>query len=507
MIGGTIFIVFLLIFSTSLTAIQIQNKNTNKSVIQNKELNVSSLLKGLFLKTSDSTSLLDLLKSSIRTNCEGIEKTSEITFALYNDIDVDNNENTGINGKDIQVQYLILPYFLPSPDFTIGAMLSVNVERLNDDIKDKEFSLSAGIADKTITVGYQSPDQQFNEIPNSIQISTAVFLKLSDNTIGFSFQMNPSYTSNQDQKKIRLFGSTEYGGVSHGFSFDFEPATETDITISSTKKPNEWQYEFSKDSLFDTDFTAEFEKTTNGETKQTLLNINPLPNDIFFTLGLTPFSSEGGQISYQCNQMHDVSVLVETSDLGLCKYALIKNTPRSIDAEWLPSRQNGFYHIDIDSDGTQISLLNKLNNPTINLSISDISTVDMTAFWNLTNPGDFKVMKDPSLHVDLDFLFEEWIMSLDAEPTAEEISFSWFNNDSGFVTMDTNWQPLNQMELHMVGPELGVNIAGETFKAENFRVNWSETIFPVEITGNLDFFSIGIHVFIDGTWYKLWPLL
>lgn len=505
--GGVIFIVFLLIFSTGIAAIQIQKENTNSS-LKEGQLNVSSLLKGLFFRaSSDSTSLLDLLTGTIRTHCAGVEKTSEVTFALYNDIDVDNNENTGLNGKDIRVQYLILPYFLPSPDLTLGVMLSVNVDRIGEEIKDQAFSLSAEIADKTLTVGYQSPDQQFNEIPDSIQLSTTVFLKLTDNTMGFSFHMNPSYDSNQNEKKITLFGSVEHSAVTNEFSFEFEPATETDITISSTKKPNEWQYKFSKDTSFETMFTAEISKGVNEETKDTILTIDPLPDDITFSLSLTPFSSEGGSISYQCDQMHDVSVLVETSDLGICRYALIKNTPRRIDAEWLPLKENGFYHINIDSDGTQISLLNTLTNPTINLSITDLSTIDMTAFWNLTNPGDFEVIKDPSLHVDLDFLFEEWIMNLDAEPTAEKISFSWDTNNSGFIAMDTDWQPLNQMELHMLGPDLGVNIAGETLKAEDFRLNWTETIFPVEITGELDFFSIAIHVFIDGIWYKLWPLL
>lgn len=518
--GGVIFIVFLLISSSGFAAPQIkendagaksflstsENMDQGSLLKEDEQLDVSSLLQELFFR-ADASSLLDLFTGIIRTNCAGVEKTSEITFALYNDIDVDNDENTGVNGKDIRVQYLILPYFLPSPDLTIGAMLSVNVDRIGDEIKDKAFSLSVEIADKTLAVGYQSPDQQSNEIPESIQLSTTVFLKLTDNSIGFSFHMNPSYVNNQDGKKITLFGSVEHSAVTHGFSFNFEPSTETDIIITSTKKPNEWQYKFSKDAAFETRFIAELSKSTEGETKETTLTINPLPDQILFSLSLTPFSSEGGSISYQCDQMHDISVLVETSTLGICKYALIKNTPRRIDAEWLPAKQNGFYHINIDSDGTQISLLNTLTNPTINLSITDLSTVDMTAFWNLTKPGDFEVIKDPSFHIDLDFVFEEWVMNLDAEPTAEKISFSWDTNNSGFIAMDTDWQPLNQMELHMVGPDLGVNIAGETLKAEDFQLNWTETIFPVEITGELDFFSISIHVLIDGTWYKLWPLL
>lgn len=519
---GVILITFLLISSIQIPAMQkttqkqnlvnINNDcNENNHIVQsnkNEMLDVSSLIKNIFFRKTDSSSLMDFLTSTVRTKCAETEKTTEITFALFNDIDVDNNENTGINGKDIRIQYLILPYLLPSPDPTIGAQLSVNVERIGDEIKDQSFSLSTNIGENILTVGFNSSEEEHNEIPKSIQLSTTVFLQLTDSTIGFSFYMDPLYESNQEQKKITLFGSAEYGTVTHDYAFGFEPATETEITIRSTKKPEEWRYTLIRNSLYQTVLTARLSKKAIGETTQTKLTIDPLPDNIDFRLRLTPFSSEGGSLSYQCNQMYDMSVLVETNDLGVCKYALIENTPRRVDAEWIPTRDEGFYHIDIDSEGTNIYLLNTLKNPSINISLTDISTVDMTSFWNMTNPGDFRIIKDPSFHVNLDVLFDEWMARLDAEPTAENIYFSWKSNVSGYLTVDTNQDPLSNINVLIKGPDSGVNIDGETLSADDFHLDW--TVWPlselvINKSGSIDFLSLSIDIFVNNEWYHLWP--
>ena len=477
---------------------------------EEQTINAKTLLKNLFFnRVHSQDTQYSIFTSLITTTCDGIQKTSEISYAAFNDIDVDNDENTGINGKDIRIQYLLLPYFVPSPELTLGVVFSVSVERIGEEIKDNSFSLSAMLADNLISVGYESPDTGANEIPLRIQLSSMVFVELSKGTTGFTISMDPSYASNQEGKEIGLFASFDDTNVKRMYSFGFKPASETQITLRATNDPNKWQYTFTKDTPFDTVFTAELTKIASGMTKETKLTIDSLPDEISFALSLTPFSSEGGRIEYESDSMYDVSVLVETSDIGRCKYALIKNTPQKLFAEWIPAKEDGFYHVDIESGGTTIYVFNSLHSPTINLSISDLRTVDLTAFWNLTNPGDLNVIKDPSLHIDLDILFEDWEAELDAEPTAENIYFSWESDVSGFLTLDTDQQPLSDIYLLVRGPSNGLSVTGETLSADDFHLEW--TVWPlsdfyVDKTGSIDFATLSIDVYIEGFWYHLWPL-
>ncbi len=514
-IAGVMFITLLLIIATSFAvAFQqfnmrtIKNQNHNEKALKEQIFDGKKLLKNVFFGRNQELQL-NFFTSSINTAFNDVEKTTDIIFGLNNKLDIDNNQNTGVDGKDIQVQYLLLPYITLSPDFILGAVFSVSVELLSEEIKENSFSLSANIADNLISVGYDNSGGENNVIPSRIQLSSLLFIQPSDQTTGITLNMNPTYESGQSEKEINLFASYDDTEVERTYSFGFQPATETQITIQSTLDPNTWEYKFTRDSPFDTIFTADMKKTVEGDTKETKLTIDSLPEEISFSLTLTPFSSDGGSIEYQSESMYDVSVLVETDEIGVCKYALIENTPRKLAAEWVPSKENGSYHVSIDSDGTTVYLLNSLQNPTINLSINDLSTVDLTAFWNLTNPGDFEVFKDPSLHVDLDIIFEEWEAQLDAEPTAEHIYFSWKSNVSGFLTLDTNEQSLSNMDLLIRGPENGIKLFGETLSADDFHLEW--TVWPlsefyVNKTGSITFFSLTIDVFVNDQWYHIWPL-
>lgn len=514
--GAVVFITFLLIFSSSFSVAHnlVQNENMFSEKedtvhVNDQTLNANLLLKNLFFGRNKNNELqLNFFTSTITTTCNQVKKDTEITFGMFNNIDVDNNANTGVNGKDIRVQYLILPYFLPSPEFTLGAAFSVSVERIGEEIKDSEFSLSAMISDNLFSVGYESPEGVSNEIPKRIQLSSTIFIEPMSGSIGTSFYMNPSYEENQAGKQITLFASFDDTNVKRSYAFGFQPASETQITLRSTPDPDKWQYTVNRDTPFDTILTAEMTKSTNGITKETKLTIDSLPEEISFSLALTPFSSDGGSIEYESSTMYDVEVLVETAQLGQCKYAVIQNTPRRLSAEWIPSRENGFYHLDIDSDGTTVYLLNSLQSPTINLSIKELSSVDMTAFWNLTNPGDLQVKKNPSLHVDLDILFEDWEAQLDAEPTAEDIFCSWNSNISGYFSIDTDREPLSNVNLLIKGPQNGVRLIGETLAADDFFLEWNVwplSDFAVNKSGSIDYFSLSIDIFINGEWYHLWP--
>ena len=53
----------------------------------------------------DYIDIMDLIKGKVYTTCDGVKKITDINFASYNDINVDNDFETGQNGIDISVQY------------------------------------------------------------------------------------------------------------------------------------------------------------------------------------------------------------------------------------------------------------------------------------------------------------------------------------------------------------------------------------------------------------------
>lgn len=159
--------------------------------------------------------------------------------------------------------------------------------------------------------------------------------------------------------------------------------------------------------------------------KEVIFAINQLPEELSFSLESTPLAKGGGKIIYESDEMHDIEVLITTNELGVCKYATIRNTPRKLIAEWTPTRMNGSYVIRVESDGTAFILKNSLDNPTINFTVNNLESINVTATWNLTNLGDFTVTKDPSLNIDIEFMIGEWIATLDAQPVANHLSASW----------------------------------------------------------------------------------
>jgi len=461
-----------------------------------------------FFRPSEENPILSFLTSTIQTRCGSVDKTSTITFGLQNNIDIDDNQQTGIDGADIQVQYFLLPWITLDPEISVGVILSLRIERIGDEIKNQPFSLSSSISNGILTLGYQSPEGEDNLIPESMQLSAYAFIKPESNTNGLTFFMNPTYETPSSPQELSLFSTYVQDNISSSYEFLFEPATEKQITIESTRQRNELQFSFLKDVGPPTMLKTMVKRTIDDELIQTNFTIDPLPSDVTFSLALTPFRQGGGKIEYNAENDYDTSILIESNNIGICKYVQIQKIPKQFFVEWDPSKEEGFYHLDIDAEGTDISLLDRLDNPSINLSIHGIEDVSFTAFWNFTNPGDFTVVKNTSFHIDLDFVIDVWEARIDAEPTAENIKITWLTDVSGYLTYDTDWAPLQGIDLLIKGSDLGIRMQGEFVKAEDWMIEW--TLWPpvewnLDTSGEIEFSSIIIDLFVEGAWLRLWP--
>jgi len=522
--GSFVILIVVLLIGTTFTMGTVTSKSmfSNekvKTVVDNSSpqmgsenrYNLVNFIKNIFIKSANGQNQKSgLFTNTIHTECNGIEKSTDITFGVFNDIDVDNDIHTGENGNDIRVQYLLLPWMEFEPAITIGITFTVSIERIGEEIKNRDFNITSEVTDGDINIGFWTPSETGNEIPDSTRISFMFIFNPFEKTSGFGFYINPEYSTGIENKKVILFADYTDEGMQRGFSFEYDPPIETQITVMSTREQGQWQYSFNRKSSSDSKVTSSF-KTKEGENeKETIFSVNKLPVDLSFILGLTSFGKEGGQFIYESSEMYDIELMVTTNEIGVCRYATMLNTPKKIFAEWSPTLMDGSYSISIESDGTDFILKNSLIDPTINLTVNNIESIDISASWNLTNPGDFTVEKNSELNIDFEFKIGEWIAKLNAQPTAHYLSTSWLIDTTGYLQIDTNNQPLSKIDLIIKGEDIGMRTIGEYFKTEEFNLGW--TLWPpiewdLDVSGELDFASLAIDVFLYGYWYHLWPLL
>lgn len=487
-----------------------KEKISNFNPLTSKDYSSELVTKSFFKNILSSNNEVNIFSNIIQTKCQGVEKESEIIFGIPKYIDVDNNENTGPEGYDIKAQYLILPWITFEPDFAIGLLFTVGIERIGSEIKDKDLNVSFSMGENDLCFGYSTPDTFGNEIPDFTRVSSIFLINPLLKYSQVSFYVNPQYSSAQQEKSIVLFADYNDEEENHrSFSFQFDPPVETQIDLISSREDGKWQYKFERRAAIESKLIATIGRTVDNEEKITTISVDKLPSDLSFLLDITPFGKEGGQFLYESEKMYDVELQITTDELGLCKYATLKNTPRRIHAEWTPTFLNGSYGISIDSDGTDFILKDRLINPVINLSISNIEKLGINATWNLTDPGDFTVTKSAGLRFDLEFRLEEWIAKLNAQPNATYVSTTWHVDSTGYFTIDTNDDQLSTIDILIKGQDVGIEIIGESFKSEDFNISW--TIWPIQdwdldITGDIKFLSLSIDLYLKGFWYHLWPI-
>ncbi len=467
-------------------------------------------VKTLFQPDDLISILEDLLTSTINTTLNSHEKTSSVIFGATNNINIDDDENTGINGEDISIRYLVLPTLSTSPDLQVGLRFSLSINRLNDDLKDEDFQLSAQMFDNTVEVGYNTTDELTNEIPESMELSISIFYNIGSGTLGLSIGSNPTYATSAQDKSLNIYGTYNKEPMKRTLAYSLTPAVGTQATISSTPSQDRWAYEFSRDaSTIEPTLSMKLSTITDAENKETTVSLNPLPESISFELTTQPFQTTGGSIIYQSQSSYDVDMLITTEQFNNAKYVQISTLPESFSAQWLPTQTDGYLHLDVSSTGSVLTITDDLTNPDIEMSLSQIDDLNITTTWNLTNPGILTIDKNPSLSIDLYLKMQDWTATLEAQPTAEKIDVGWnINSSDGYIQLDTDWEQLSTIDLLIEGPNLGLNTEASTFKAQDFQINW--TIWPpsefnLDYTGYLFFLSLSIDISINGNWYHIWP--
>jgi len=499
--------VVILLISSFLMPVVIGNKNILR-IEKTKNKISKTNYKPISFKPKTKTTFIDLFTSTVHTDCEGVEKSTKVLFTQTKKIDVDNNQNTGENGNDVQIQYLLLPVIEQTDDFSIGISFILNMQRLNEDIKNKDFIAKMEIGNEYINIGFKSPKNPDNEIPKSVSTAFTLMFYLGDNTRGYRFSLDPSYDTNMQDKKIVLLTEFNTGERENIFQYELNPSVKLNSEVKSTLIGGKWHYSFDKISEWDSTATTTYTSVTQEETKTTKFIIDKLPDEISFALDFTPFSNNGGKLSYESQEYYDISLSVESNQMGVLKYATLDNTPKMITAEWKPSILNGYYNVNIESDGTTFTIQDDLVNPDKKFVLTNLEDIDFKTRWNLSNPGDLSIEKTNGLNANLELKLEEWTATIDSEFTAKNIKFDWDLDSSGYLKLDSFDEPITTTDISLMSEDIGFKTIGESLTADDFELYWTlwpPKDFDITSQGFLDFIDLTIDVFFEGSWYHIWP--
>ncbi|HEC81962.1 MAG TPA: hypothetical protein ENI42_06025 [Thermoplasmatales archaeon] len=508
--GGVVVFVMLVsaaFVSTLVNAEVSQDFNTSFSKKLVEKPSTARLIGRLSERLVSSSNLFGAV---VHTECDGVEVSKQLRWNVYEGFNVDNDNGTGVNGMDVEVKYIVFPWVEFEPDFAVGMIFSLSVNRLGEEVKNKNLtvSLDATVGGTKVEVGYWSPNESGNVVPDSVTL-TFMPLYYPLEGLGFRLALLPNYSSGVENKTLVLFADYKRSEVERRYSIRFDPAVETQVEFKPTKSEGKWRYTFIRFSEIETLVTTVVKNVVGSSEKETTLVIDKLPEEMSFYLQTTPFTSEGGMFLYESTNTFNVNLQVVSSDVGVCRYITLLNTPRRLEAKWVPNRLNGSYSLSVESNNTRFMLRDSVFDPSVNLTVSNLHDVDLRAFWNLSQPGNFTLTKSRGLVADLSFKLGDWHADVNTRLTSERLFLSWYLNVSGYMFVDTDWEPATTTEVEISSEDLGFRVSAETLKAEDFLIQW--VLWPPEDwdlswSGEIDFVDLSIDIFSEGSWYHLWPL-
>ncbi len=352
------------------------------------------------------------------------------------------------------------------------------------------------------------------------------------------------------------------------FSVEFDPAVDSTVTISSGKSGDTWENEFDWSSTKDSIVTFSYDvKEIGGQKRSIKLKIDKLPRRLSYNLRLTPLSGNGGIFEYKGDDEADILFSVETDGLGQCRCVYLKGLPKEISVSWRPDFRDGEFHATTTPSIEEFGIYDELANPNIALILNDLpeslnaswnlspsgelhldsegegfrimfyrlfennenswikrislsienalpSNID--AFWDFSSvgSGDFTITSDVShanTTIMLSIFSDNWTMSELFQLKADYLSISWKLGLSGYLTIDTDNRSVAQSTFSILknttnGKYYGINITFDSWKTDDFCINWSLSFDPFDIdwSGYIELVdNIIISLMHNGNWYEI----
>ena len=500
----------------------VYEKGSGSKTFQNGELNYRQYNDNDVKKIIPDVKKLNILPKMfdmhIYTKCGDVEKNTSIIYGLLFPIDVDDNSNTGENGKDIKVRFLILPS-LSQKNFgwVLSFSIVMDVERLGNEIKDEDFEIYAyfhlsledyGYGDHEFCIGYSSPEGK--GLPrNEILLLTIYPYLMYDKNPDFILQNTPVFDGEESDMDVIARYSGNFGGntFDHNVVISCQPAIPSTIKFTPDFSISKINTSISRTADKDTTLTLKYNGKTNDEEMGVALTIDKIPREMTFSILYNIFgpSGENGMIDYESSSEFNVTLTVEVSKIGLMGTMRLEYLPRHFAAEWSGRVYGGYINVSVNSQLTKFIICDDIDNPSVYFSIS-----------NITNSANFSWGMDQGGYIELrsghegpktDFyrILGSMRVEMISEMKTDYLFLSWNIDREGYVTLDTNGNWLNEFSFNFtIDSNVGLLIGASFLKADNFRAEW--VIWPpnFQLSGDINFIgNIVFSVMLGGAWYPI----
>ncbi|HDM25065.1 MAG TPA: hypothetical protein ENG24_00490 [Thermoplasmatales archaeon] len=401
-----------------------------------------------------------------------IEKDSTIRLFRATKIDVDNKGDADLAAyAKISIDRI---------DLNFALKISLNLERINDDIMDKalgvylEISIPA-LFDKyamshRIRIGYESPDGE--ELPKSVDVFFSFvpfipFIQSFSPAVELGLEHNGG-----DNSKIALvadYARLQSDGVDveRKFAIEFDPIVSTTLYFNPGVEDKVWSFKFRRTANEESLVTFYYEVIRYNDEKKVSLTFDKLPKTMNFDLEISPFSSDGGKIEYKSSRKFNIIFSVESNKLGQYACAYLQGLPKHVVATWKPGL-DGSLDVEMSSSIEKILVCDNLEKPTVELSISNFPKT-VKVLWSLRENGYFEVFTETEkdFELTLSWLFKKinWNITAYMKGLPGKIGLYWtlpvFASSPGQLSIESNGET-----------KIGVWLCNENWKINTgFKIN------------------------------------
>jgi len=430
----------------------------------------------------------------IYTNFEGNEKYTPLLESIIDGIDVDSNPETGSNGKDIKIEFLLVPF----PDLMDGEWILfltsfLQVVRLGEEIKYGDFHMYLEFSfilnsQHTIRIGYFSSKNE--EIPKEInEIITITPYIFYDRQPEFYIDMFPLFDNGVHNLSILA----EYRNQgSHHVTIDYIPALDTEIHLIPHDDQETLDFSIQRTASREQKIQIQYE----GVISSLGIILDDIPQKMAFSLGFRENIFE-----YKSSDTFNATLILAVFDRDL--YMMMTYLPLHLKTHFL--RQEGYLSITIDDANTRFILANDQYNPTKSFAITNLTGESLVRWLITPKEGYVTIEGFDGLEIGISLVDSIYSLLVTSLLQTEHFEIRWNLDIPGFVFLDTNLKWLNSISFTLIfNTHYGILLEANLLQAEDFQATWQTTIPLFDMDGFIDFLGDAtFQIYLNGIWHPL----
>ncbi len=456
-----------------------------------------------------------MIRAHVHTTCAGVEKNVSLVNAVLQPINVDGDDETGENGKDIRVR------FFPFPDVgeqDVGWVLSLSsvleVERLGTGIEADDFEIELflhlsldtfGYGQHTIRLGYSSAEGESVPVKEQVIFTVAPYV-FYDHPPVFAVSHAPRFSGPASDVTLIASYDGSFGGSEHHHqaSIAYAPAVEATTMFTPHMDTQQLDFTLSRSASQDTAITLGYAGELNGEGTDLTLAVDALPAEMSFSLGYAR-AGNTGTLEYESSSEFNVTLTVSMDRLDVMGSLQVQYLPTRFRATWTPKLDGGHVNLSTNAAKTKLLVADDVDDPSLYFSVTNMST-STSLSWGIGQEGYLELnTAETGPHVQFGWKKSSIDLEMNAWLRTASLSLGWCIQQNGTISIDTGDAWMSSYSLNFtMGSNVGLRLAASLLRADAYTAAW--TVWPPDIStsGSIQLVgNISFAVMFNGDWYEI----